>query len=249
MSKNTFNEGEWNYRLNLLTQCEIWLSLVKHKADVPAGTEERHTQRSPSTVLTLSLFSLYYGHTWKPSSHRYVAERGSRAETALFARMGNSLATISQKQPKGRSVKLSDHNSVSVQLFPPVPAKSCLLQLYGLLTQSRQSVEREGNNPNSFCSKVCRCVPIVSHSAAPWHFWVYGNISRSAISTCRQSCNLNIWTKSDYILVSRFSSWLCIRVFRSFKCRNISAKYASHEHQSSLETNLASSHLSFVITL
>lgn len=107
--------------------------------------------------------------------------------------MGKSLATISQKQSKGRSAKLSNpdffHGSVISSCSCKVLAPPAAAELNGSLTQSRQSVGREGRKHNSFGTTVCRCPPLVSHSAATCHFWVRGNISRSAVSTCQHSCN------------------------------------------------------------
>ena len=81
------------------------------------------------------------------SSHRYVVEKGSNVEIALFARIGNSLAAINQKLSEGRSAKLSfkpqfclsaviSSCTCNVIFFPRTAA-----ELYGSLTQSSQSVE------------------------------------------------------------------------------------------------------------
>ena len=87
----------------------------------------------------------------KLSSHRYVVEKGSNVEIALFARMGNSLAAVTQNCPNlDQQSSALNHDLVSVQLFPPAPAKSCPVpraaaELYGSLTQSRQSVANKEN--------------------------------------------------------------------------------------------------------
>ena len=60
----------------------------------------------------------------KLSSHRYVVEKGSNVEIALFARIGNSLAAVNQNCPKvDQQSSALNHDLVSVQLFPPAPAK------------------------------------------------------------------------------------------------------------------------------
>ena len=61
----------------------------------------------------------------KLSSHRYVVKKGSNVEIALFARIGNSLAAVNQNCPKvDQQSSALNHDLVSVQLFPPAPAKS-----------------------------------------------------------------------------------------------------------------------------
>ena len=64
--------------------------------------------------------------------------------------------------------------------------------------------------------------------------------------SCWQSCTFE---RNPFILsvfVSRFSFRPCIRVFSSFRCRNISAMYASLAHHWILTSSFASSHLSLV---
>ena len=86
----------------------------------------------------------------KLSSHRYAVEKGSNVEIALFARIGNSLAAVNQNCPKvDQQSSALKHNlvlsavisscSCKVMSFPRTAA-----ELYGFLTQSRQSVEDEG---------------------------------------------------------------------------------------------------------
>ena len=52
---------------------------------------------------------------------------GSNVEIALFARIGNSLTEKNCPKVDQESLALN-HDLVSVQLFPPAPAKSCPFQ-------------------------------------------------------------------------------------------------------------------------
>ena len=84
-----------------LTQCETRACLVEHKADILAGIEERPTRSSSSRALSRYLFLVFIAvMLGKLSSHRYVVEKGSNVEIALFVRIGNSLAAVNQNCPK-----------------------------------------------------------------------------------------------------------------------------------------------------
>ena len=65
----------------------------------------------------------------KFSSPRYIVEKGSNVEIALFDRIGNYLAAVNQNRPKvDQQSSALNHDLVSVQLFHPAPAKSCSFQ-------------------------------------------------------------------------------------------------------------------------
>ena len=64
----------------------------------------RHTRNSSSRDRRRSLCLVFIAvKLEKPSSHKYVVEKGSNVETALFATIGYSLAAVSQKLAIGTS--------------------------------------------------------------------------------------------------------------------------------------------------
>lgn len=78
----------------------------------------------------------------KPSSHKYVEEKGSRAGTALFV-----WETLQQQSAKN-CLKVDQQSSALNQDFISYSCKvvsyPTVVELYGFQTQSRQSVESEG---------------------------------------------------------------------------------------------------------
>ena len=83
-----------------LTQCEIWACLDAHKRGILAEIDERHTRSSSSIDLFLVFIAFRLDN---PSSQRYVVEKGSNVEIALFATIGYSLAAVNQKLSSCRS--------------------------------------------------------------------------------------------------------------------------------------------------
>ena len=87
-----------------LTQCEIWACLDAHKRGILAEIDERHKRSSSSIDRRRSLFLVFIAvRLEKPSSQRYVVEKGSNVEIALFATIGYSLAAVNQKLSSCRS--------------------------------------------------------------------------------------------------------------------------------------------------
>lgn len=186
---------------------------------------KKDTQRSSSTALSVFLFFVFIAVMLeKPTSHRHVVQKGSRTEIALFARMGNSLAAVSQKLSKGWSAKLSFRPRFC--LSSVISFCSCkfmsfpnTVELDGFLTQSRQSLEKWGEITWQLLLKTLQM-----------------------FTYCLTQCS----TDDTDAISGRFSFRPCSRVFRSFRCWNISARYASFAHHSSLESNLVSSYFWFV---
>lgn len=83
------------------------------------GTEERHMMLILHSSRPLLCFEFLVFIVMPEKLISHVVENGSSVEIALFARMGNSLAAVNQKQSKVRF----DLNCglLSVQLVPPAP--------------------------------------------------------------------------------------------------------------------------------
>ena len=125
--------------------------LDAHKCGILAEIDERHTRSSSSIDRRCSLILVFIAvRLEKPSSQRYVVEKGSNVEIALFATIGYSLAAVNQKLSSCRSAWSSFNVQSSFSSI--ICSCSCKVKfvtlstkdLYGSLTQSNELVLAEG---------------------------------------------------------------------------------------------------------
>ena len=130
-----------------LTRWEIWACLDAHKHCILAEIDERHTRSSSSIDQRRCLFLVFISVSLeKPSSQRYVVEKGSNVEIALFATIGYFWQQSTNNYP---AVDL--HGAVLMSSFSSISYCSCKVNfvslsttdLYGSLTQSNECWLRE----------------------------------------------------------------------------------------------------------
>lgn len=163
--------------------------------------------------------------------------------------LGNSSATISQTLSKGRSAKLSFKPGFYFLLLPSRALCNCSWAVW--VPNSVQAICGKWREITAqlLLQSLQMFNYCLTHGSTIDFLPFLGVWEHLKVGTLHTlSPELHCWMKAEYLICTCELVFIPAlhSMFKSFKCWNPSARYASLAHQLSLESNLASFHFSCV---